>query len=175
MSDELFDRFFGQMEEIHLKDNEELIPYGKVDTNLYIQRSGVLRSCYFDGKDEKIYGFYVPGAPIMSYHSHLMGQPAAFYVVACGDAVVLKISKKKIDELLKTSNEFVHFLLTLYAIQPYYTEVKHTAITGRAKDRYQWIIKNRPAIIAKVPLKHLASYLGITPTHLSRLKKSCED
>ena len=172
VSDELFERFIGQMEEVRLADNEELISYGKVDTNLYIQKSGVLRNCYFDGEIEKIYGFYVPGAPVMSYHSHLTGQPAAFYVVACGDAVVLKISKKQIDDLLNSSPEFFRLLLALYAIQPYYTEIKHTIITGRAKDRYRWMLEYRPEVVAKVQLKILASYLGITPTHLSRLKKS---
>ena len=172
MSDELFDRFVGQMEEIHLKDNEELISYGKVDTNLYIQKSGVLRNCYFDGENEKIYGFYVPGAPVMSYHSHLMGKPAVFYVAACGDAVVLKLSKKQIDGLIDTSPEFVRLLLALYAVQPYYTEIKHAMITGRAKDRYLWMLEYRPEVVAKVSMKILASYLGITQTHLSRLKKA---
>ena len=171
MSDDLFERFIGQMEEIYLKDGEELISYGKVDTNLYIQKSGVLRNCYFDGENEKIYGFYVPGAPVMSYHSHLMGQPAVFYVVACGEAVVLKISKKRLDELLNTSQEFVRLLLAMYAVQPYYTEIKHTMITGRAKERYLWMLRYRPEVVAKVSMRILASYLGITQTHLSRLKK----
>ena len=172
MSDELFMSFMKQMTEIHLKNNEELISYGKIDTNLYIQKSGVLRNCYFDGENEKIYGFFVPGAPIISYHSHLMGQPAVFYVVACGEAVVLKISKKQLEDLAKSSYEFVQFMLALYQMQPYFTEVKHTAMTGQAKERYLWILKYRSEIIEKVPLKILASYLGITPTHLSRLKKS---
>jgi ribosomal protein L10 len=40
-----------------------------------------------------------------------------------------------------------------------------------AKERFLSLIENRPEIMANVPLKVIASYLGVTPTYLSRLRK----
>ena len=61
MPDEVLDRFLNVMSEVRLKDKEALIPYGKIDNSLYIQKSGIIRFCYFDGDVEKTYGFALPG------------------------------------------------------------------------------------------------------------------
>lgn len=171
MSDELFDCFVGAMDEIHLKNKEILIPYGKVDTNLYIQKSGVLRTCYFDGENERTYGFSDPGAPSLSYHSHFMSQPAVFQVVSCGKSVVLKITKKDLNNLIDSSHEFAKWMLALKDIQPYFNEFKFATIPGQVKERYRWMLENRPEVIARVPVKVMASYLGVTDTYLSHLKR----
>ena len=175
MSDELFDRFMDATTEIHLKNKEVLIPYGKLDTNLYIQKSGVLRTCYFDGEDERTYGFSDPGAPTMSYHSHFMREGAVFQVVSCGESTVLKISKGDLYELIDSSHEFAKWMLTLQSIQPYFNEFKFAAIPGQAKERYVWMLNNRPEIIARVPMKIMASYLGVTHTYLSHLKRALRE
>ncbi len=175
MSDELFDRFLGAMDEIHLKNKEVLIPYGKLDTNYYVQKAGVLRTCYFDGENERTYGFSDPGAPSMSYHSHFMRQPAAIQVVSCGESTVLKMSKKDLDELIDSSHEFAKWMLSYQSIQPYFNEFKFASIPGQAKERYLWMLQNRPEIVARVPMKLMASYLGVTHTYLSHLKRSLRE
>ncbi len=171
ISNELFERFIGQTTEITLKDGEVLIPYGKVDTNFYIQKQGVLRTCYFDGDTEKTYGFSDPGAPAMSYHAHFMGQPAVIQVVSCGESVALKMTKKQLDDLINDSHEFAKWMLAIKNIQPYFNEYKFTNITGQAKERYLWMLENRPEVVARVPSKIMASYLGVSPTWLSILKR----
>ncbi len=171
MSDELFDRFIGVMTEIHLKNREVLIPCGKRDTNLYVQRNGILRAWYFDGEAEKTYGFTNPGTVTLAYHSHFMNKPSAFQFESCGETDVLKMSKKDMNDLLDSSNEFTRWLLAIHEAQCYFNEFKHVAINGTAKERYLSLIEKRPEIMERVPLKTIASYLGVTPVHLSRLKK----
>jgi CRP-like cAMP-binding protein len=172
MSDELFERFIGVMTEMHLKNKEVLVVYGKVDTNLYILKSGVLRGCYFDSGNEKTYGFADPGSMAVSYHSHFWHKPSVVQVESCGESTLLKMTKKQLDELLDSSLEFARWLLAIRAGQLCFNEFKLTTIAGEAKERYLWMLKNRPNILAVVPSKTMASYLGITQTHLSRLKKS---
>ncbi len=172
MPDELVDRFIGASTEVCLKDKEVLIPYGKVDTNLYIQKAGILRSCYYNGENEKTYGFSSPGGPILCYHSTLWGRPSVIQIVSCGESTVLKISKEKLDELMKSSHEMVQWVLLLYSMQPYATEYKCTVISETPSQRYLWLFDNRPEIIERVPSKILASYLDVTPSHLSYLKRT---
>ena len=55
--------------------------------------------------------------------------------------------------------------------QLYFYEMKLCVIKGDARERFRSLIQNRPEILEKVPLNAIASYLGITPSYLSRLKK----
>jgi CRP-like cAMP-binding protein len=171
MSNELFDRFLGSMTEISLKNREILIPYGKRDHSLYVQRNGILRACYFNGENEKTYGFTNPGTVTFSYHSLFINKPSAFQFESCGETDMLRLSKKDMDHLLDSSWEFTRWLLTIHEAQCYFNEFKHVIINGTAKERYLSLIEKRPDILARVPLKIIASYLGVTPVHLSRLKK----
>jgi hypothetical protein len=83
----------------------------------------------------------------------------------------LKISKKDLDELLATSHEFTRWLLSIYEGQCYYNEYKHAAFKGTAKERYLSLVEIRPEMLTRVPLKVIASYLGVAPNYLNFLRK----
>ncbi len=172
MSDELFEHIVETTTEIHLKNKEILIPAGKIDTNLYLQKSGILKACYYDGKDEKTYGFGLPGTVVLSFHSQFMHQPAFFQIDSCGETTVLKMTKKQLDDLIDSSPEFAKWFIAVQSSQLYLNEFKLAAINGSVKEKYLQIIQKRPEIIARVPSQIIASYLGVTPTYLSYLKKT---
>ena len=172
MPDRLLDEFMGAMTEVHLKNNEPLIPYGKVDTNAYVQKSGITRYCYFDGEKEKTYGFAIPGTIMISYHCYYLRQPSYFQLESCGESVVMQVSKKTLDDMVKSSHEFAQWMFSLSLGQLYSNELKYSIINGMAKERFISLVRNRPEIMACVPLKTIASYLGVTPAYLSRLKKN---
>lgn len=171
MPDELYDRLLEATEEVRLKNREAVIPYGRLDTNTYILRSGILRSCYFDGIVEKTCGFAAPGTVIVSFHCLFLRQPSFFQFESCGESVCMKLTKQQVDEMVARSHEFARWFLSLSIGQLYFNEVKYAVINGLAKERFQALMKNRPDIMARVPLKTIASYLGVTPAYLSRLKK----
>lgn len=50
-------------------------------------------------------------------------------------------------------------------------EMKSSLINGTAKERYLALIKNRPDIIQAVPMKTIASYLGVTPSYICHIKQ----
>lgn len=172
MPDELYGRFIEAMTDVRLKNREVLIPYGKLDTNVYVLKSGIMRLCYFDGEKEKTYGFAIPGSMMISYHSFYMRQPAHFQLESCGNSLVGKISMVKLYEMIEHSHEFAQWMLSMSIGQLYFNEFKSAVINGPAKERYISLVKNRPEIISRVPLKIIASYLGVTPNYLSRLKKN---
>ena len=171
MSNELFEQFIGAMTEIHLKNKDVLIPYGKIDTNLYLHRSGILRACYFVGENEITYGFAEPGTLTVSYHSYCWHKPSVFQIESCGESIVLKMTKKQLEELLDGSHEFAKWLLAVRTDQLCFNEFKLTTIAGQAEERYLWMLENRPEVVARVPSKIMASYLGVSPTWLSILKR----
>ena len=168
---DVMDRFLGMMTEESLKTGEPLISYGSLNTNIYIIKEGILRLIYFDGINERTYAFALPGTMIMFYHAYHMRQPSFMQVEACTESTVLKISKREFDALMEDSHEFALWICNSSIQQLYFLEMKMSVINGTAKDRFTSLIKNRPEIMEKVSLKIIASYLGITPQYLSKLKK----
>lgn len=171
LTDELMNEFLKSMTEIHLKSREILISYGQVDDNIYVIKDGIIRYCYFDGDKEKTFGFGTPGSVSIQYHCYYMRQPSFFQLEACGESTVMKISKKEFDSLVARSLDFARWMLTMSSGQLYTNEVKLSLINGMAKERFLSLMQNRPEIIARVPLRIIASYLGVTPSSLSRLKR----
>lgn len=174
MSDELARGLELAMTEMHLKNREVLISYGKLDTNFYVLKSGIIRGCYFDGEKEKTYAFATPGTVLLSYHSYVMRQPSFLQFESCGESVVMKISKQRVDEMLKDSLEFAQWLLVVFSKKMYFSEFKLATINGTVRERYLSLLKNRPEIIARVQVNVIASYLGVTPTYLCRVKKNLQ-
>jgi CRP-like cAMP-binding protein len=172
LPDELMDEFMDSLTEVRLKPNEILIPYGRMDDNVYVVRSGIIRYCYFDGDREKTFSFWTPGNVMLQYHCYYMRQPAFFQLEACGESVVMKISKSEMEGFVARSHEFARWMLSLSLEQLYTNDMKLSLINGEAKERFLSLIQNRPEIMARVPLKVIASYLGITPQYLSQLRKT---
>lgn len=165
------EELFRTKTEVRLKSKETLVAYGRFDDNVYVMKSGIIRYCYFDGIRERTFGFAMPGSVMIQYHCHFMRKPSFFQPEACGETVVMKIARRDFDALIARSHEFSNWMLTLSSGQLYTNEAKLSLINGMAKERFVALIRNRPEIMACVPQKVIASYLGITPTYLSRLRK----
>ena len=171
MSDETMDRFLGMATEVRLKSKESLIPYGKLDSNVYILKEGIIRFAYFDGDREKTFAFSTPGNIIISYRCYYKGLASFFQYESCGESVVLKVSKAKFDELLDLSGDFKNWILRMSFDQLWCQEMKVSIISGTAKERFIALIENRMDILKVVSNKVIASYIGVNQPYLSRLKR----
>lgn len=171
ISDSTMESFLGRMSEVRLKNGEPLIPYGKLDQNVYVVKEGVVRYAYFDGAKEKTFAFALPASLIIPYYSYYKRLPAFFQVESCSKSVVMKIPKRDFDGLLEESSDFARWILRMSIGQLWFYEMKLAVVNGTAKERFCSLLKNRPEIVERVPLKIIASYIGITPPSLSRLKR----
>jgi CRP-like cAMP-binding protein len=173
MRGETMDKFLGLIsEEIELKRGEALIPYGKFDNNIYVLKSGIIRSVYFDGLKETTHAFAMAGTLVISYYSFYMREPSFSQMEACCDSVVLKITKDKFDELVRESHDFAQWMLSMSLSQLWFYEKKRTVLNGDAKECFESLMRNRPEILEKVQAKIIASYIGVTPQYLSKLKRN---
>lgn len=171
LPDNIMDRFLGMMDEIQIKAKELLIRGGVFDDNIYFLKEGIMCDRYFDGNIEKTHVFSLPGTMMISLHSYYMRIPAFFHVEACCDSTVMRITKKNFDKLTDEYHEFAKWITRMLFCQLYFFEMKLALIHGSAKERFISLIKNRPEIIANCSNAIIASYLGITQSYLSRLKK----
>ena len=171
MDTEIMNRFLNALTEVNLRRGEVLTGYGKLDSNLYIVRAGIVRLIYFDGLTEKTFAFGTPGTLYTQMHSYSMHLPSVFQVEACINSVVMKISKQKFDAFLAESDEFARWMLDKALDQLCALEMRMNRINGSARERYESLVKTIPEVAGNVSSRIIASYLGITPVYLSRLKK----
>lgn len=172
LPDAVMDDFLSMGERLRLKAKDVIIRRGETNRDIYVLEEGILRNCYFDGGRDVTVGFGLPGTLVIDMHSYYMRRPAIYQVDACCESVVLWFRKKDFDGLLARSHEFALWMLSMEMTQLYCYEMKHEVINGDAKERFEKLIRNRPEIIKKVPLRMIASYLGITQAYLSRLRKT---
>ncbi len=175
MKDETAKRFLGLMTEQKLKRGESLIDYGETDSNVYVVKEGIVRVAYFSGFRENTYGFALPGTLMISYYSFCNGEPAFSKFEACCDSTVMKISKAKFLDLARESHDFALWMMYMSLYQLLTHEKKREIVNGDAKERFEAFIGVRPQIAKNVSTKILASYIGVTPQYVCRLKHQFEN
>ncbi len=171
MKDETMDMFLGLMTELKLKRHEALIPYGKVDDNVYVVRKGIIRTVYFEGLKEVTFAFALPGTLKISYYSFCKGTPSFSKYVACCDSVVMKVTKAQFIGLMQQSPDFARWVSHMSLEQLFFHEMKREVVNGDARERFEALIENRPEIIENVSARIIASYIGVTPQYLSKLQR----
>ncbi|MDE6541368.1 MAG: Crp/Fnr family transcriptional regulator [Muribaculaceae bacterium] len=151
---------------------EAITAAGAVDPDIYLLTEGIIRSWYWDGDVEKTAYFGTPGTMCVSFHGYLLRRPAPNTHEACCRSLLFKVPKEAYDSLAATNHDFARWCLDYAHFQLFYFEMKQSVIQGTARERYESLIRNRPEIVRNVPLKIIASYLGITPQYLSQLRKN---
>lgn len=171
ISDEVLNRFIALGEVIELTAQTTFIAEGALDSNVYVLIDGVVRTWFWDGDVERTKSFGLPATIYICYHSYVMNSPSPIAFETCCKSQLLRVPKPKFEHLLQTSNEFAYWMVGDMQGQNYYFEKIDNMIKGTAHERYVALVKNRPEIAQKVPLKFIASYLGITPQYLSLIRK----
>ncbi len=148
-----------------------LLTEGTIATSLYLIVRGSLRMWHTTDQRDVTLQFFFENQPVASFESFYLGQPSDSSIETLADTELLVLSKKNFDELreqlpgLETSlNRWLCERFIAYR-QRVYTQLQTTP-TGR----YQALIADNPDILERVPLHEIATYLGITPVSLSRIR-----
>lgn len=153
--------------------NEYFIREGEKCREVAFIRSGIFRSFYLsdDGKD-MTYCFRFPNTMMAAYSSFISGSLSKESMQAITDAELLILKKEKMDTLIQDNLNWTKFLKMI--AEQEYLELENRFFQlqrDTASQRYEALLTNYPDYIQKIPLQYLASYLGITQRHLSRIRK----
>lgn len=160
-------------EECRLSKGELWIKQGKVCDLVAFVVSGKLRNYYIDETGNEVTCFFVSaGNFISSFTSFLTNAPANENISALEDTVLRVIHKKELEDLSGSVPKLQVFRRVI-AENLFITMEKRIFMlqSQSAYERYQKMLKENPDIILSVPLQYTASFLGMTPQHLSRLRK----
>ena len=157
-----------------LKKEDFFLEVEKKCNQVAYVKSGMLRVFYPNDKGEEITCYFaLPGEFITSFASFNNQIPSTENIQAIMPTELLVISKPDLEMLYRTlpaTQEFGRKAAENLTI----TMEKRIALflNNSAHERYQYLLKYNPLLIQTVPLQYLASYLGISPQHLSRLRKN---
>ena len=160
-----------KLQSISIQRKTVLLREGEVCRHVYFVEKGLLHF-FIIRKGLEITRYFTP-APYLftSQQSFNNLQPAQESIQAIEDCKLWKISYENAYELLALE-AWSSFVRKLLQEVQYYTELVYTETqTLTAEERYQKLLLESPELIQRVPQKLIASYLGIAPQSLSRLKK----
>lgn len=155
-----------------LSKGDMLIKEGDIDRNLYFIREGLLRSYKLEGDKDDTLWFATRDDAVTSMHSFYRGEPAIANIEALADTELFKISRENLDKMYFCYHELANWGRMLAEEELYCLERKYKYIgTGDAYSRFCAFMEMRSKeVIQLIPLKYIASYLGIAPQTLSKLR-----
>jgi len=150
-----------------------LLNQGDVPTKCYFVLKGCVRQYCIDESGKEITSnFYTEEQTIAIFNDHKFDKSSEYTFVCLEDCIMV------IGDLADIENMYKRFaqleLMTRKMVEMNFGQVQEDFaefISSSPEDRFKSLLKKRPGLIHRVPQHQLASYLGITPESLSRIKK----
>ena len=166
-------KILSAFEPISIKKKKDLLVAGQVCDYMYFITKGCVRSFYIDSKGiEHIYQIRMDNNWIGDIDSYYTRQKSKYNIEAVEDTDLLRITVDRMDQLFIEIPALERYFRILFQ-KAYINALNRLNATmwDTAIDRYNNMLKEHPEIFQRVSLVHIASYLGITPESLSRIRK----
>lgn len=171
LSQSLLDQIDEAVQKEERKKGERLVRQGDVASTLYFLVKGSCR-CYTlkDGKDITNW-FAFDQEFITPFTSFFPQKPSYESIELLEDAQLIRFDHRRFQSLRQGNPEFeklVNHFITQYTIQ--LEERLLIMQTYTAKEKHQYLLQQFPQLVQRIPVKHLASFLGISRETLSRMR-----
>lgn len=158
---------------IHLKKKQFLLQKGEHSNHMRFIAKGCLKLYNIDDiGSEHILQFGISGWWMNDLYAYLTQKPATFFIQAITDSVVLQVHRDRLNRLF----DQIHMMDRFFRIktQNGYVALQERTIHSMSKpaeERYTDFISRYRSMEQQIPQYMIASYLGITPEHLSTIRK----
>ena len=145
-----------------------------VCSDLGFIRSGLFRIYYFDEEamEDRNMFFFSEGQFIVSFKSFIYQYPCIYFIEALEDTELYAIKYKDLQNLYSTNTGWSNTGRLLAELFFTYAQSRmETLLFNTVEQRYVKIKNEEPEMLKRIPLYHIASYLGITSQSLSRIRK----
>lgn len=172
-SDELFilEQFNKSINRLTIPSKTILLYEGKIADTLYLIRKGSLRLFFYNEGKDVTFQFFFEGDFVASFDSLYKRQPSLFSLESIEPTEVIAIKREDFYNLLEQTpalrKVYEEKLIDRFHV---YQQLFLSQIKNTPAQRYGELLKEYPYIIQRVPQHYIASYLGITPVSLSRIR-----
>ncbi|RYE22954.1 MAG: Crp/Fnr family transcriptional regulator [Sphingobacteriaceae bacterium] len=164
----------GKATEMDLHKGAYFSEAGKIAMQFGFILNGIIRVCYYNNKGEEITKYFIEeNNLVVDLNSFDNNIPSSSYVEALTDCRLIVFSKKDWKELSNTIigwDAIVQKIILKALLQK--VERISPLLSEDAKTRYLRFLEIYPTVANRIPLSYIASYLGITQSSLSRIRKN---
>ncbi|MBS1523113.1 MAG: Crp/Fnr family transcriptional regulator [Bacteroidetes bacterium] len=152
--------------------NEFFLREGKVSDLLYLA-DGLMRAYTFDLKGNEVTtNFFAKGRQVFDHASFFLQTPSEENIQAVTDCVGYSITFEKMNAIFHSIPEFREYGRRMLVKELVSYKKRTLAVINKsAEQRYEDLIKDDKEIFQSAHLKHIASYLGVTNSSLSRIRR----
>lgn len=170
---EQLESIVSKFKRVEFAKNRYLLTEGKTAGHYWFVESGFVRSYAVDTEGNDIStDFYTVGDIVIDWPSFFLRNPTRENIQALTDCVCWQLDFETFQQLFHGMEAFREQGRTRL-VGSYFALKNHniSMIVEPAKDRYKKLLREKPQIVQNVSLKQIATYLGITDTSLSRIRK----
>lgn len=156
---------------VHVRKNDDLQPIGHTCKTIYFINKGLARIYYYKDGIDITESFAIENNIIVRVESLFTGKPSRKAIQALEDAEFIAINANKLFRLYDSFPEIERLFRKIFEASYVETVNRIESIQFHtAEERYKTLLRDSPGLIQRVPLKYIASYLGITQVSLSRIR-----
>ncbi|MBJ2183529.1 MAG: Crp/Fnr family transcriptional regulator [Muribaculaceae bacterium] len=170
---ESIDKIAEKVDKIEIKKGSMLVEADKICRNVFFVAEGIVRAfCYAKGRDIT---FWIgeEGTVALSMQSYINGRAGYESIATVENCLLYKISTDDLHELYRQDIHIANWGRVFAEKEILRAEkalIPQLFTTG--SERYEQLIREQPHLLNRIPLENLASYLGVTPVTLSRIRSN---
>ncbi len=174
LSPEKWDDYVRRFTRIQVPARTVLLREGDISRRAYLIEKGCLRVWFNNKGEDMTFQFFFENNTVSSIESFKKKIPSLFSIETIEPCTLWWIDKTDLDKILDEVSEIPtvrnQILDALFARTIHYMEHFLSFIRDTPQERYVNLLTHRPHIVQRVPQHYIASYLGISSVHLSRIK-----
>jgi CRP-like cAMP-binding protein len=148
-----------------------LLKEGDISRKVYVIEKGCIRVWFNHQGKEISFQFFFEGDVVCSVESFRKGVASRYSIETIEPSVVRWINKSDLDTVIR-EDDLLNSHQMDWAVERQAEFIQHffSFLKDNPQQRYKDLLQQKPRIIQRVPLQYIASYLGITPVSLSRIR-----
>jgi len=169
-----WDRYLQFQKKIEASAKTILLEEGKISQQYIFIEKGCVRFFFNNNGDDKTVQFFFENEGLTSFDSFVNNVPSLFTIETIEPSIIYLLPKQYVLQLMEELShepDFAQMILQMSARrQLHYMNEFVSFIRDTPEQRYQNLLSGRPHIVQRVPQHYIASYLGVSIVHLSRIK-----
>lgn len=171
IDEEVWNTFSKSIELKKIPRKEYLLKAGQIENEMRFICEGHTRTFFLKDDKEHCLDFCFENDFITSFTSFLKRTPSNIYIQALSDVIVLSFQHDSLERLYEVSKKGEHIgRIIAEALYIRKSQREINLLSLSAEERYNELITKNAKLVQNIPVKYLASYLGIHPESLSRIR-----